>query len=262
MSLFGSPKLIVADRGRMYEHSVFVKWISEMGSDLYLITPEMHQSNGQVERYCRTILNMIRIESNFKQEKWSDVLWKLQLTLNISIQKSTKCSPLNLLIGTEATTPVLRSIVRDIALEGTSSNRESLRELARQQASESLESNRILQDYRTNKTRVAPRTFKIGDTVFVLKTSQSTGKLDGGMRGPYKVEKVLPHGRYELKLLAGSYGKTTQAAAEYMIMWHGEWTPDTCTSFFETENEEFVDQMPEPSNEVPYQTGEGAPSSG
>lgn len=44
--------------------------------------------------------------------------------------------------------------------------------------------------------------------------------------------KVLPHGRYELRLLAGSYGKSTQAAAEFMISWQGESTPDVCADFF------------------------------
>lgn len=58
----------------------------------------------------------------------------------------------------------------------------------------------------------------VGDFVFVNKASQSTGKLDSGMRGPYKVVRALPHHRYELELLAGSYGKKTQAAAEHMSL--------------------------------------------
>ncbi|XP_026328121.1 uncharacterized protein LOC113236322 [Hyposmocoma kahamanoa] len=77
-----------------------------------------------------------------------------------------------------------------------------------------------------------------------------TGKLDSGMRGPYRVINVLPHGRYELRLMGGSYGKKSQAAAEHMVAWRGEWTPDTCTSFFEMSNEE-----PEPLSE-----GRSAPS--
>lgn len=66
----------------------------------------------------------------------------------------------------------------------------------------------------------------------VIKSSQSTGKLDSGMRGPYKVIRLLPNDRYELKLLAGAYGKTSQAAAAYMVVWKGEWTPETCAAFF------------------------------
>lgn len=221
----------------MYESSSFVKWVKDLGCDIYFITPEMHQSNGQVERYCRTIMNMIRVETNYRQESWSNILWKLQLTLNVTVQKSTQYSPLNLLIGSDGATPVIRSVVRDLALEATSPNRESLRELARQRASSSLEENREKQDARVNERRKAPRSFKKDDLVFVRKTSQAAGKLDSGMRGPYKITQVLPHGRYELKLVSGSYGKTTQAAAEYMVLWRGEWTPEVCATFFDSEYE-------------------------
>lgn len=53
------------------------------------------------------------------------------------------------------------------------------------------------------------------------------------MRGPYQVIKVLPNGRYELKLLNGSKGLSTQAAAQHMVPWKGEWCPETCAIFFD-----------------------------
>lgn len=73
VSLFGAPRQIVTDRGRMYENRSFRQWVSDVGSNLFFITPEMHQSNGQAERYCRTVLNMIRVEVNFRNENWSEV---------------------------------------------------------------------------------------------------------------------------------------------------------------------------------------------
>lgn len=85
------------------------------------------------------------------------------------------------------------------------------------------------------QTSKPARTFKLNDLAFVIKSSQMTGKMDSGMRGPYKVTAVLPYGRYELHLLSGSYGKSTQASAEYMVPWRGEWTPDVCATFFEGE---------------------------
>ncbi|KAH9632651.1 hypothetical protein HF086_008478 [Spodoptera exigua] len=45
--------------------------------------------------------------------------------------------------------------------------------------------------------------------------------------------KILPHERYELQLLAGPYGKST--AAEFMIPWRGEWTPEVCAAYFNGE---------------------------
>lgn len=235
ISLFGTPKLIVADRGRMFQSSEFLNWVKDMGCDTHLITPEMHQSNGQVERYCRTVLNMVRIECNHRQEKWPSVMWKLQLILNITKHRTTQYSALNLLIGIDAATPLIRSLIRDVAFEGLSPNREALREMSRQRASERLRSNQGCQDAYVNKGRKPPRVFELNSLVFVRKQAQCTGKLDSCMRGPYRVVKVLPHGRYELHLLAGSYGKSTQAAAEYMIPWQGEWTPDVCSAFFNGE---------------------------
>ncbi|CAH2208553.1 jg1094, partial [Pararge aegeria aegeria] len=232
VSLFGVPTLMVTDKGRMFESNEFVTWTNDLGCDLHHITPEMHQANGQVERYVRTVLNMIRIEVNHKGSTWSEVLWKLQLVLNITKQKSTRNSPLNLLIGTEATTPVIRGLIRDLATENARPNREALREITRHRTRQLLRENQGRQDEYANRHRHPPRQYAVGDFVFVIKFSQSTGKLDPGMRGPYRVVGALPSGRYELKLLSGSYGKTTQAAAQYMVPWRGEWCPETCAAFF------------------------------
>lgn len=216
----------------MFQSSEFHSWVEGLGCEVHLITPEMHQSNGQVERYCRTILNMVRVECNYRQRKWPEVMWRIQLVLNITKQKTTQHSALNLLVGIDAATPLIRSLVRDVAFTGASPNREALRELSRQRASELLEKNQSKQDSYVNDGRKPPREFQLNSLVFVRKQAQATGKLDCGMRGPYRVVKTLPHGRYELQLLAGSYGKSTQAAAEYIIPWRGEWTPDVCAAYF------------------------------
>ncbi|XP_045449080.1 uncharacterized protein LOC123657601 [Melitaea cinxia] len=196
----------------------------------------MHNENGQAERYCRTILNMIRVEVNNKNSLWSDSLWRIQLVLNCTQQKTTRVSPMQLLIGIDGTTPVIRSLIRDVAINNSSPNREAMRELHRQRASELMERNKERQDAYVNKHRRNPRIFKLNDFVFVSKSAQARGKLDSGMRGPYRVVKILPHGRYELQLLGASHGKTTRAAAEYMTAWHGEWTPESCAAFFNTDD--------------------------
>lgn len=235
ISLFGAPKLLVCDRGRMFEASSFTDWISELGCDIHYITPEMHHSNGQAERYVRTVLNLIRVESHNRNTSWSETLRKIQLVLNITRQKTTQASALHLLIGTSATTPIIRSLIRDIAIENASPNHEAMREISRSRARALLKKNQEKQDTRVNSNRHPPRVFKINDQVFVIKYSQSMGKLDSGMRGPYRVVKILPSGRYELKLLGGARGKTTQAAAQYMVPWKGEWCPESCSAFFEGE---------------------------
>lgn len=190
VSLFGTPKLLVCDRGRMFESSGFVHWMSELGCNIHYITPEMHHANGQPERYARTVLNLIRVESRNHNDTWSDVIPKIQLVLYVTKQKSTQYSALYLLIGTNATTPVIRALVRDIAIEGSNPNHEAMRAIARGRAKALLKRNESQQNTRVNRHRHPPRIFKVDDQVFVIKYSQSTGKLDSGMRGPYRVTKV------------------------------------------------------------------------
>ncbi|XP_050355207.1 uncharacterized protein LOC126776602 [Nymphalis io] len=146
----------------------------------------------------------------------------------------------------------------------SSGNREAIREISRQRAFEHICDNQARQDAYVNRRRKPTQTFELHSLVFVRKQAQSTGKLDSCMRGPYRVVKILPHGRYELQLLAGSYGKSTQAAAEYIVPWRGEWTPDVCAAFFDdadTEEEELtagVDLRPgvvQPVEEIEPQQG-------
>lgn len=100
------------------------------------------------------------------------------------------------------------------ALEGGQLNREAQRELRRARATDLLRRNQSQQDGYVNRNRRPPRTFNTNDLVFVIKSSQVTGKLDHGMRGPYR--RALPClAEWAIRVTpkAGSYGKTTQAAA-------------------------------------------------
>lgn len=51
IALFDVPKLLVCDRGRMFQASSFTGWMSGIGCYIHYITPEMHQANAQAERY-------------------------------------------------------------------------------------------------------------------------------------------------------------------------------------------------------------------
>lgn len=94
-------------------------------------------------------------------ERWPTVLWKLQLVLNMTKHRTTQLSVLNLLVGIDAATPLIRSLVRDVAIEGSSPNREALREMSRQRASERLRSNQEGQDSYVNQGRKVPHTFAV-----------------------------------------------------------------------------------------------------
>ncbi|CAH0713907.1 unnamed protein product, partial [Brenthis ino] len=173
----------------------------------------------------------------------SDTTGRIVEAITSLVKVSTKhstinMSPLQLLVGSDISTPVIRALIRDVAIDMATSNREATMALRRQRMSSLLLTNQQKQDDYMNRGRRSPSEFNINDKVFVIKTSQAVGKLDSCMRGPYKVLKRLPHHRYELELLARLYGKRTEAAAENMVAWAGEWTPETCAEFFEWESDD------------------------
>lgn len=206
-----------------------------MCCDIRYDTSEMHRANGQVERYLRTALNLIRVESTNKTTTRPDALCRIQFALNITKQKTTQSSALNLLIQSNATTPVIRALIRDVAIEHGQPNRGEWREISRNIVKNLLKENQNKQDTYVNRHRRTPRTFQVNDYVLVIKYSKSIEKLDSGMRSPYRVIAVLPSDRYELKLLGGTRGKTAQAQAQYMVPWKGAGCAESCATFFESE---------------------------
>lgn len=90
---FGTPKVVIMDSGTNFHNSSVCKFLDEWQIQYHFITPDIHRANGQVERYMRTIMNLLRIETRLRAE-WPSVLWKIELVLNTTIQKTTNTSPL------------------------------------------------------------------------------------------------------------------------------------------------------------------------
>lgn len=72
---------------------------------------------------------MTRVECKFKQYGWLRIMWKIQLVLIITKRKTTTCFALKLLVSIDAATPLIRILVRDVALAGWNPNKEALFDL-------------------------------------------------------------------------------------------------------------------------------------
>lgn len=88
------------------------QFIDEYKYEYHFVTPYIHRANGQVERYMQTIMNFIRIESNITAE-WPNVLWKIQLVFNTTLQKSINFTPLQAIIGVK--TALIQAVVNDLS---------------------------------------------------------------------------------------------------------------------------------------------------
>lgn len=234
ISLFGTPTRLIADSGPAFVDAITKQMLRTWQIELHIITPHVHRANGQVERYMRTIANMLRVETKIESE-WTKRLWKIQLVLNSTMQRTTKTSPLQLLLDCDGTVPVVRTLLNAMAINNLpTSQRPLLRKKIKEVADEGIEANYENQKKYFNKNRKPVCNFSVGDLVILNRTAL-VRKLQSGVRGPFRIVNVLPNDRLQIQELVGKF--TTKCAADQVRIWPREWTPDDCADMMDSESE-------------------------
>jgi len=98
IAIFDVPTRLIADQGRSFTGTKFVQFCSSQKIQLHLIETGASRANGQVERVMSTLKNLLTAVET-RSRSWQDALGYVQLVLNCTVNRSTKCSPLELLIG-------------------------------------------------------------------------------------------------------------------------------------------------------------------
>jgi len=97
IAIFGVPTRLIAEQGRSFTGTKFVQFCSSQKIQLHLIGTGASRANVQVERVMSTLKNLLTaVETSSRS--WQDALGDVQLALNCTDNRSTKCSPLELLI--------------------------------------------------------------------------------------------------------------------------------------------------------------------
>ena len=103
---FSIPEQLHSDQGRQFESRLMSEICSVLGIRKSHTTPYHPQSDGLVERFNRTLLNMPSICCQDCPFAWEDQLPKVCVAYNTSIQHSTGFTPFYLMFGREARLPV------------------------------------------------------------------------------------------------------------------------------------------------------------
>lgn len=197
VNLFGAPSKVIADQGRCFANNDFREFCKTHSIDLHLIATGTSRANGQVERVMSTLKNMLTAVELSNDKSWRESLDEIQLALNCTVNRTTKHSPLELLIG---------RVARPLSLSVIDVQEEEEMDLSkiREQAIVSIGQNAVEDKERFDSGKAKVGRFSVGDFVLIENHERNQTKLDAKFRGPYRVVEVLPNDRYCLKVINGN----------------------------------------------------------
>lgn len=180
---FGFPQRIHHDQGAEFENQLLYQLKKNCGIAGSRTTPYHPQGNGQVERFNRTLLQMLKTLTETQKSNWKESLNKLTFAYNSTRCEVTGFSPFYLLFGRSPRLPV-DLLFGLTAAEGTNNHKEYVKrwrqgmqeafEIAKENSKKTAERNK-----RNHEGKVKSSVLHPGDRVLVrnLTPRGGTGKL-------------------------------------------------------------------------------------
>ena len=102
----GVPTRIHSDQGKSFENKIIQALCKIYGIKKTKTTAYHPEGNSQVERYNRTLHNLLRTLQNDQKKNWPDFIQELVFAYNCSPNSSTSYSPFFLFFGREPRLPI------------------------------------------------------------------------------------------------------------------------------------------------------------
>lgn len=224
ITLFGTPSLVVTDRGTNFSSNLVRSLFRDLEIEHHMIATGTPRGNGQAERYVSTVINMLTTRCGNVSD-WPNEVWKVQQSINTTIQKSTGFSPIRLLVGSNANIPCVQARLNEIY--GVHAAQQDYDVLADRE----LAHNRlrvVAQKFkeRFDTVRRQKKTYHVGDIVYVYQDHRRHEKLKPKFRGPYEIHEILNNDRYSLR---GRGQRNLIISKDKLRFWPGEMVYENAT---------------------------------
>ncbi|KAJ8388027.1 hypothetical protein AAFF_G00148180 [Aldrovandia affinis] len=103
---YGFPERVYSDQGANFESSLIAEMLQVAGIQKSHTTPYHPMGNGCVERFNRTLGNMIRALPPKAKHRWPQMLKALTFSYNSTVHETTGYAPFNLMFGRCPSLPV------------------------------------------------------------------------------------------------------------------------------------------------------------
>lgn len=211
----GCPTIIVSDNGKPFVSKLIQQVCKNFSIIHKTTTPYNPQSNGLIERFNRTLGQILQKRTKEEKDDWDSYLPAALFAYRTIKQGSTKNTPFFLLYGYEPKTPFdidhhvyernspkFDAILRHRTIHQIY-NLNRIREMAVQNIQRAQETqkkqieNKILDERKELKPP-----FKLGDIILIYRDYLSTSwsaKLQDKWEGPYIIQHILGKGTYHIK---------------------------------------------------------------
>ena len=202
---FSPPARLHSDQGRNFESAVIAEACKLLGVDKSRTTPYHPQSDGLVERFNRTLLDMLATAVGENPFEWEKNLRRLCFAYNTSVHPTTGFSPFSLMFGRQPRVPM--DIVLGTATQSPSTVPEYVVELQRNLNTAYARvrdqmGHQQLQQKAHYDSKVQGRSFDHGDLVWLHNPATPRGKcrkLHKPWTGPFRVVSRLSDTVYRLQ---------------------------------------------------------------
>ena len=103
---FSVPKQLHSDQGAQFESEVVAEICKLLHIDKTRTTPYHPQSDGMIERFNRTLIQMLATCAENHPFNWENHIKKVCMAYNVSKQSTTQYSPFFLMFGRQAQLPI------------------------------------------------------------------------------------------------------------------------------------------------------------
>ena len=193
---FDVPDVLHTDQGRNFESALLKEVCQLLGVVKTRTTPYHPQSDGLVERFNRTLLNLLSMAASENERDWDLHIPMVMMAYRTSVQESIGCTPFYLMFGREGRLPA--DVMFRLPSSPMQVNKYAQDMRFRMEQAYQLVRDRLQLQQRRQKALYDRTTkgslYAIGDHVWLHCPAVPIGKsakLHRYWQGPYKVIDVL-----------------------------------------------------------------------
>jgi hypothetical protein len=194
VSVYGPPVSLLTDNGPQFAVKFFQDACAELGIKTVFTTAYHPQTNGQVERYNRTLVEALLAYVSRRQDDWDEYTSAVTYAYNCRVHSSLGIPPMKLVVSRPPVTISLDNTPRDEEVAPLPAKREFLERLRtlRERAGGNI--HRAQVRYKQGYDRTVKETNRViveGNEVYVrAETPQGEqhSKFDSLAKVPYRVE--------------------------------------------------------------------------